>query len=336
MIISIFASIWAQNLWDELILKNEIKLLEKDYWKDTQFIVYSYDTTDIFFKKSNIKYVEYFPIWIKSPKNLFRNIKNFILFLYNSYKSDLIVIGWGGIFFDNEKQTTSNPLNHWKFRRFIFDLLKRKVYFFAVWLNIKNKKSYNKIKKIFSWAYKISVRDKYSLELLKSLNIDSKLLKDPVFYDNKNILYKSNILFSIKSEQFDVNKFEQIDFQDKKVALALRGGYIKDEIKSIEKIINLILGNWWQVILLPHSFHKTDYLANDEIFLKQFLKINEKITIVHNIEDVYKKYLYREFDVCLAMRLHSVILSQVYNIPFVWISYSKKTDEILDLINNFK
>jgi polysaccharide pyruvyl transferase WcaK-like protein len=31
MIISIFASVGQQNLGDELILKNEVKLLEKEY-----------------------------------------------------------------------------------------------------------------------------------------------------------------------------------------------------------------------------------------------------------------------------------------------------------------
>jgi polysaccharide pyruvyl transferase WcaK-like protein len=29
------------------------------------------------------------------------------------------------------------------------------------------------------------------------------------------------------------------------------------------------------------------------------------------------------------MRLHSIILSEVYNINFIWISYSIKTQEIL-------
>jgi polysaccharide pyruvyl transferase WcaK-like protein len=37
-------------------------------------------------------------------------------------------------------------------------------------------------------------------------------------------------------------------------------------------------------------------------------------------------------DLVLAMRLHSIILSQVYNIPFIWISYSTKTDEVLKTI----
>jgi len=53
------------------------------------------------------------------------------------------------------------------------------------------------------------------------------------------------------------------------------------------------------------------------------------------MEEVYKKYIYKEFDICLAMRLHSIILSQVYEIPFVGISYSRKTEEILKNLNNY-
>ena len=51
MKISIFASIWAQNLWDELILKNEIKLLKKEYWEDTKFRVFTYDKKNPFYLK---------------------------------------------------------------------------------------------------------------------------------------------------------------------------------------------------------------------------------------------------------------------------------------------
>ena len=54
MIISIFASIWAQNLWDELILKNEIKILEDKYWSDTQFYIFTYDIEKPFFIADNV------------------------------------------------------------------------------------------------------------------------------------------------------------------------------------------------------------------------------------------------------------------------------------------
>ncbi|MBT3727524.1 hypothetical protein HOG21_07940 [bacterium] len=85
----------------------------------------------------------------------------------------------------------------------------------------------------------------------------------------------------------------------------------------MNQIIDYLLEKKAKVILLPHSFHKTDDLANDFKFLNKFFRINEQVLIVDSMEDVYSKYIYREFDICLAMRLHSMILSQVYSIPFI-------------------
>lgn len=342
MIISIFASIWAQNLWDELILKNEIKLLEKEYWKETKIIVFSYDYKNPFYKRSNIIYKEYFPVWIKNPKNIFKNIFNFFVFINSVIKSDLIVIWWGGIIYDNEKQTTKNPLDQWIFRTNIFKVFRKKIEFFAVWLNIKDDWNFNKIKTIFSKAYKITVRDKYSYDLLKELNIESKIVKDPVFNDNirfssipplqEGSRYKKYIIKKVKSYDFSYKDLEDIDLEWKKVALALRSWYIDNEEKVIKEIIDYILQKWWEVILLPHSFHNIDEIANDYKFLNKFLKITEKIRIINSMDKVYSKYIYKEMDLVLAMRLHSIILSQIYNIPFIWISYSTKTDEVLKQI----
>ena len=50
------------------------------------------------------------------------------------------------------------------------------------------------------------------------------------------------------------------------------------------------------------------------------------------MQEVYDVYKNKEIDICFSMRLHSIILSHVYEIPFVWISYTKKTDEVLDLL----
>jgi len=62
-------------------------------------------------------------------------------------------------------------------------------------------------------------------------------------------------------------------------------------------------------------------MANDYNFLSKFLRITEKIRIINSMDEVYSKYIYREMDLVLAMRLHSIILSQVYGIPFIGISY---------------
>jgi len=341
MIISIFASIWAQNLWDELILKNEIKALEKEYGKDTLFKVFSYDIENPFFKKKNIEYIEYFPIWIKNPGNIFKNIANFFNFIKIVKQSDLIVIWWGWIIYDNENQKSANPLNQWIFRTNIFRFFKKKVYFYALWLNIappsipplQEGSNYNKVKKIFSWAYKVTVRDNYSFELLKKLWINSKIVKDPVFSEIETKNRDNFLIKKVKANKFWVADLEELDLEWKKVALALRSWYLDSdssrEEEKINQIIDYLLEKKAKVILLPHSFHKTDYLANDFKFLNKFFRINEQVLIVDSMEDVYSKYIYREFDICLAMRLHSMILSQVYSIPFIWISYSTKTDELL-------
>jgi len=341
MKIAIFASIWAQNLWDELILKNEIKLLEKEHWKNTQFLVFSYDYKNPFFVQDNIKYLEYFPIWIKNTKNILRNIYNFFVFLITIIKSDLIVIWWGWIIYDEEKQVNKTPLNSWVFRTNIFRFFRKKINFFWVWINIKNEANLVKVKKIFFKANKITVRDNYSFELLKKLNIDSIIIKDPVFSENNKIELpedKNYLIKKVDSFNFNYKDLENIDFEWKKVWFAIRKWYLNDknwllsekmEEGKINELINYILKNNWEIIFLPHSFHKTDIQANDYEFLIKFIW-KKWINISSSILETYNYYKENKIDICLSMRLHSMILSQVYNIPFVWISYSKKTDELLD------
>lgn len=340
MKIAIFASIWAQNLWDELILKNEIKMLENEYEKDIQFFVFSYDYKNPFFIQDNIKYIEYFPIWIRKLKNIFKNILNFFVFLKIVKQSDLIIIWWGWIIYDEEKQSTKNPLNQWIFRTNIFRFFRKKINFFWVWINIKNEKNLIKVKKIFLKANKITLRDNYSLILLNQLNIKASLIKDPVFSDNLSLKNKwyNYLIKKINSFDFNVEDIKDIDFNWKVVGLALRKWYLsKKNIKLDEKfeewkineIINYILKCNWKIILIPHSFHNTDYIANDYNFLKQFIK-NWNVKICNIMKETYDVYKLKKIDICISMRLHSMILSQVYEIPFIWVSYSTKTNEILN------
>jgi len=341
MIISIFASIWAQNLWDELILKNEINLLEKKYlWENIKFYVFTYDLEDDFIKKSNVEYVEYFPIWIKQPKNLLRNVKNFLNFKKIVKQSDLIVVWWGWIIYDEEHQKTFTPLNQWLFRSNFFKKLNKKVLFFSIWINIKNNSNLDKIKKIFSWNCEIHVRDKSSLELLVNLWIEAKRTMDPVFCDNislKELKWDSNFEISLKpsflekeidSKVFKMEDLEEIDFSWKIVWIWFRTWYLTNENENIEKIIEFILKNNWKIILVPHSFHKTDEKANDYIFLDKFAQ-KYNLEICKNMTESYELYTKWKINFCLSMRLHSIILSQVYKIPFIWFTYSKKTSEIL-------
>lgn len=328
MNISIMMSTWCQNLWDELILKNEIFLLKQKYWNNTNFFVFSYDLENIFFFDSKIKYFEYFPIWAKNIKNIFRNFKNYYNFIKIIKKSDKVIIWWWWIMFDNEVWNFSNPLNLWLFRSQVIRFFKKDLIFWWISIDIKNKNNLTKIKKIFSKAKEIYVRDKSSFELLESLGIKSEIILDSVFYDNSQIWlenYKKNFLVKkVEVKDFSVKDLENTDFNWKTVWLALRSSYLNDENNLILEIINYIILNWWKVILLPHSFHKVDNKANDLIFLNQFIKPWIKIT--SNMQETYEIYKQKKIDFCLSMRLHSMILCQVYGILFIWIKYAKKWD----------
>ncbi|MDD2907923.1 MAG: polysaccharide pyruvyl transferase family protein [Candidatus Gracilibacteria bacterium] len=337
MKIAIFASIGAQNLGDELILKNEIKLLEQTYGNETKFIVFTYDKKNPFFTAPNVVYREYFPVGIRQARNIFKNIWNFFMFLFTVIGSDLIVIGGGGIIYDDEVQTTKNPLDSWLFRVRFFRFFMKKFIFFRVGINIKNTESLKKVKAIFKKAHKIEVRDNYSYELLKSLGIESSIEKDPVFYDRGELITTKSIIGTISSYHFDKTLFKDFDLSGKKIGLAIRAGYffhksnISDRMEEgrVREVINFLVGEGAKVVLLPHSFHETDDLANDFLFMSRFIG-EEGVEIKTNMMEVYETYTKKEIDICVAMRLHSIILSHVYEIPFIGISYSTKTDEVLD------
>ncbi|MCD5380559.1 polysaccharide pyruvyl transferase family protein [Candidatus Gracilibacteria bacterium] len=366
MNIVILASIGSQNLGDELILKNEIKILEERYSKqmnllkeNINFIVFTYEQEDNFYTAENVKYREYFPIGMKNPKNIFRNIKNFIIFLKEIIKTDLVVIGGGGIFYDSENQSVGSPLKQWLFRVRVAKLFKKQIEIFRVSIDIKYKKNLLIIKDIFTNIDTVSVRDNYSFELLKGLSIikNVSIIKDPVFFDNYNgeentedeylinTLNKTFLTDCLQSKNLNIDNFKNIidinDISGKTFGISLRKMNIDNYFENILSVLNYIVDNNGSIIFIPHSFHKTDEVANDYIFQNELYselgkkyntQISNKklqISICKNLEESYGMYKSKKIDINLAQRLHSIILSQVYGINFIGISYSQKTDEVL-------
>lgn len=345
MNISIFASIWCQNLWDELILKNEILLLEKDllsFWIPTakkwiNFRVFTYNLKDIFFEKENIRYLSFFPNGIREIKNIFRNIDGYLSFVSSVFWSNYIIVGWGGLFYDSELQISKSNLDLWLWRKKYFKFFGKKVIFYWVSIDIQKSESAEKIKEIFMGAYRIFVRDTYSANILKALDIDSEVVLDPVFYDNGDFTPdKKLVLASIASKSFRPEMLENIDVSWKIIGVALRKWYFS-KFEHLEKLmvaefIHFLLEKWArEILLIPHSFHIIDNDANDRVFLENF--VSDKVVIAwEDIKEVYSVYKEKRIDMCISMRLHSIILSAVYKIPFVSLSYAKKTEEIMKML----
>lgn len=335
--IALFLSVWVGNLWDELILKNEILLLQKEYGKRIRFYVFTYDTKSSFLEKQlgkdfiqeYVVYCEYFPIAIRRITNVFRNIKNFFHFLYVIFICDEVVFGGGGIFFEYEWNTKHTALFQWKMRAFFCKIFQKPLRIYCVSVDVQTEKARKDLAYICKVAKDISVRDPLSKALLGSIGIVSSIKRDPVFYDAwEYVCYKKNsLLQKIPVSSFSLSFFERIDWYGKCVWVALRKWFLKDEKNILEQLFEYIQQKGGNIIFLPHSFHPFDVQSNDFLFLIQFCK--KKNSISSSLEETYSYYKEKKIDICISMRLHSMILCEVYEIPYVAIMYAKKCYKII-------
>ena len=185
------------------------------------------------------------------------------------------------------------------------------------------------------------MRDEKSQQQLEWLGIKSEIVDDPVMNENlqphlfstEDRIERGIILGTHSSKNFKLKDFENYDFQWKKVWLALRSWYIGTSWDSriekllIEELCQAIEKEWGKIIFLPHSLHSTDMRANDYEFMQPFLNYDREIYV--NLAEVYTAYNHQMLDIVISMRLHSIILSYVYGVDQIVLSYSQKTDEVI-------
>lgn len=309
MNISIFTATGHYNLGDELILLQEYEVLKEKY-PNANFYIFTYNKKSSLIE-DKVKYVKYFPNNIK--KKPFKNIKYLWKNIVAIYKSDLIIIWGGWLIYESEIQSSSFPIMQWKFRVFLAKLFGKKIVYLSIWINTSNPK---KIKYLFtSKKTLVSVRDLKSQQILNQIWIKSIILPDPVF-----LLPSSTSLERVGGEGL--------------IWISLRKWYLRHEQDFIKQIILYLSKAGYKIVFLSHSIHQKDVLANDYLFLKDIAK-KYNIEITSNISDTLKTY--KKLDFVIGMRFHSLVLSIVYNIPFLALSYWQKTEELLsDFSHKFK
>lgn len=155
----------AYNLGDELILTSEIDWLENRF-PEAKMTIATYDEKSFLGDQEKYHFLSFFPNNIK--KFPFQNLKYFFQTIWTIWKSDLIVIGGGGIFFDNEPGISfQKNLFEWELRLFFSRLFRKKVIFMGISLEVKKEENQKKLAKIFQKNDLILVRDTQSAEILK-------------------------------------------------------------------------------------------------------------------------------------------------------------------------
>lgn len=294
----------AYNIWDELILDAEIAFFRSKY-PEAKMTIMTYDPRSFVGEKEGIEYLSFFPNNIR--KYPFQNIRHFLWQSFAISRHDLIVVGGGWIFFDNEaKIRMSKILFEWRTRLFFARLYDRKVCFFGISMEIAKEENLRFFRGFFQEEDTVLVRDERSRELLAEIGVQAEVIVDPVLLGKgvSNLLPKS----------------------PKKVGISLRGGFLlSQDQKSIQSIVSTLQKQWYEIVFLSHSL-AGDIHHNDYDFVKMLF--GDTYPITKTLTETLEAY--KNIDVVVAMRLHSVILGMLHGIPTLPILYGPKVVSLVD------
>jgi polysaccharide pyruvyl transferase WcaK-like protein len=178
--ILIMTATGKSNLGDELILREEIRFLRERYG-DVTITVCTYDSkTHLIADAGGIKFISYFPNRLLTRP--LHNIWYFLSNIFTIYRSDIVIIGGGGIVFDNEPGVSfGNLIRQWYFRTKVARIAGSLLLFWGISLEVTMISSKLALKSLFVAGDFILVRDTRSKELLEALEIPSVVMHDIVF-----------------------------------------------------------------------------------------------------------------------------------------------------------
>lgn len=295
---------WAHNLWDELILREEINYVREHYGKNVDITAFAYDLTDILTRDPGVRFVSYFPNRI--GEYFFKNLQFLIQNIWIIARADVLIIGGWGIIFDNEPGVSFWALfTQWSFRINLARIFKTTILFWGIGLEITHVANKMKLRKLFVPGDFILVRDLQSKGLLDALEIPSIQVQDIVFLYEPPV--ESRSLTEVKP-----------------VWISVRWWFIDNEI-AIPLIYDYLLGLGYKPIFLVFS-SAWEESQNDLLFISRVMSW-KKYNITKNI--VQTLDIYPFLHAIIGMRLHAGILACVHHIPYIPISYWPKTDNLI-------
>lgn len=239
-----------------------------------------------------------------------------ILQIYNELrKSDGLISGGGSLLQD---ATSNRPIKYYTFIMKIAKLVKKPVFIYAQGVGPISDDLNKKItKKSFEKADYITLRDKESIDLVKSIGVTKSidLVSDPVMGFSIDG-FESNICDKYEGDYISISVR---DWDKAKT----------DFLKKVAKACDDIIENGYNVVFLPmHGRHDyetsrkvSDMMNNDCDIFPHESSIEEKILCI------------KKSKLMIGMRLHALIFAASANTPMIGISYDPKIDSFLNLVN---
>lgn len=172
----------------------------------------------------------------------------------------------------------------------------------------------------------ISFRDYASQNLYINSGGDvsnSYLTVDPVFY------YENENLANINNHK--ENKTIAINVLDTSL-IGLNTEDYNNNIKSYQKIVNSLLNDKnidWDIILFSTSLEDNKAVKDVYKIFESNLKVDN--LLINGLDDLYK--LYKNIDILLGTRMHSMIIAYTFLVPIVGLSWQTKIDEFFSIID---
>jgi polysaccharide pyruvyl transferase WcaK-like protein len=304
------AAAGSHNLGDELILQGEVDYIKKQYGENISITVSTYDRTSTLLTDTEIRYVSYFPNDIRH--HFFRNIGYFFYNIWLIARSDVMIVGGGGILFDNEPGVSFGWLLwQWSLRISIARMFHTTILFWGIGLELVEVSSKMKLKKLFKPGDLILVRDTQSKWLLDALEVPSLQIQDIVFLHQP-------------SSPPDIDVIES-----KRVGISIRWGFLGYNEGIVPLIHDRLVELGYTPVFLMFSTAGTEY-QNDALFIQKTM-IGKTYNRTQTIEQTLS--VYPSLYAVVGMRLHAGILACVHEIPYLPISYGPKTNDLISMLD---
>lgn len=300
MKIYIFGWFGFNNTGDNLILQKEFEYMQEYFSNNTLTIVGNYSNLlNILGNETEFNSVDH-------------NGKNYLkMFL----KADFIIYGGGGLFpHQNTKQLLILLLGS-----LIMKIRNKRIGYIGLGIGgVQTKFDLMIWKLIIKMSSIFYTRDDV---LLKQLKVEQ----------NKYISEMPDIVFSLNNSK---RMMKQIS-PGMVVSVALANIFINDIrkyeefLEEMEKFFKLLLSSGYSVKLYSFTKGVDEKLNND---LCSRLNSSQCICISYSEkDDIIDTFV--DSDIIISMRFHGCVLSAIYNIPFIGISYSHKTEALMNKLD---